>query len=841
MKIDNIKGKINPQGNISHPKLLIVESPSKVKTIGSYFKVQDNMRVLATYGHLRSLPSKPDSINFGKENIEFSWVVNKANITSTLLQAIHQCEEIILATDCDREGEAISWHVVNLMKENNIYENKIVHRITFQEITPKSIKNALEHKKDINMNLVNAYLARLTKDYSCGFGITEKMWAKLRCGYSSAGRVQSPTLEIIRQREEEIRHFLQKNFYSISCWLHNVQCVKVLIDEGELWRINEEKVDQDCIPTLEEAEKISKKLIELEDFLITESEIKRTKSKKVDPLKTSTLQQICNSRLHFDGKRTMSIAQSLYEGVNIDNNMVGLITYMRTDSTYLNPDFIKEAQEYINDNYGEKYVEKNLIQSKKAKNAQEAHEAIRPTNIKYVPEKIRQYLSHEQFQLYEIIWNSALSSLISPAEYANLNVILQNKIGPNNLDKNQERQIFSIKKNFKSLIFDGHLCLDGKSQQKEQVQNLEELQKLYKIGTVFKIDKTMEIHHKTMPPARYNSGSLVKRMEEMGLGRPSTYAPTVEMLLKYQYCTVNTQAFTLNAKGAIVSLFLQKYFPRFLKVEATNIMENVLDEIANGEKDWELEVRNFEKDLRNNINEVHSMSSFDVLNQMHNVFFSTFNLERKCSKCEKNELILAIRMNLFVKCLSCDANFTLDTVVGGVVNYPIDKIYTIKKSIYGPYLENSETRKNTAIPMFIELEKINSEMAKWLDQLPKEIEEGALLKVGKYGFYMEKGEKKIPISEKSLEVIMNYPKNRLMDIMASEPKKASGGKGQYGAKNKSYTTAQSKYPTIIKKTAVGSVKPLTSTKKLKDMPSTVQSTKAATAVKIKVSRAKKII
>ena len=514
----------------SHKTLLIVESPSKVKTIGSYFKPSENVQVTSTYGHLRSLPSKPNAISFDK-GVEFQWIVNKQNILDGLMKMITGSHEIVLATDCDREGEAISWHVIQLMKEKNI-TNKIINRITFQEITPDSIRKALTNKRDININLVNGYLARLTEDYSCGFGITEKMWKKLRCGYSSAGRVQSPTLELIRQREEAIRQFVSKTFYSMDGWFHDDE--KNSIEEASLTLWKGEKITQDTIPDEETAQEIQKVIENNKNFTIIKSEIKKTKSRKPDPLKTSSLQQMANSKLGYEGKKTMLIAQSLYEGINIKDKITGLITYMRTDSTFLNEDFIKETKEYIGDKYGKDYVDSEKLKTKKGKNAQEAHEAIRPTNIHYHPEEIKNYLTKEQYNLYTIIWNSTVGSLMAPAEYANLNVILQNN------DKSIE-----FKKTFKSLIFDGNLVLDPKKISGPNY-NLSDLKNIYKEKNQFYVNKLVYNEHKTTPPGRYNSGSLVEEMENLGLGRPSTYAPTLDSLDKYKYFNKQNNAFILK-------------------------------------------------------------------------------------------------------------------------------------------------------------------------------------------------------------------------------------------------------------------------------------------------------
>jgi DNA topoisomerase-1 len=736
--------------NKNHKTLLIVESPSKVKTIGSYFKPSENIEVTATYGHLRSLPSKPNAITFTPE-IKYNWIVNKENILKNLMKFIKNNQEIILATDCDREGEAISWHVIQMMKENNI-NDKIIHRIRFQEITPESIKKALQNKTDININLVYSYLARLTEDYSCGFSITEKMWKKLRCGYSSAGRVQSPTLELIRSREEVIRNFVPKIFYSIDAWLYDQN--KNVIEEGSLIIWQKEKINQDTIPNEEKAQEIQKFLLKNPNFIINKSEIKKTKSRKPDPLKTSSLQQIANSRLGFDGKRTMSIAQSLYEGIKVQEKISGLITYMRTDSTFLNEDFVKTAQQYIENKYGKDYVDSQKLVSKKNKNSQEAHEAIRPTNIQYHPDEIKDSLTNEQYLVYSLIWNNTVGALMSPAEYANLNVNLINQDGS-----------CEIKKTFKSLVFDGNLILDNKKNINNF--NLNDLKNIFKVNNDFVIEKVVYNQHKTMAPGRYNSGSLVEEMESLGLGRPSTYAPTLETLDKYKYFEKQNNTFVLNPKGAVVSLFLQKYFSRFLKSQSTALMEDNLDKIANGEKSWEKIVKDFIDNLNNNINEVETIENNIILNCLVDDIFKTFNLPKECKKCQSNQIILAVKVNLFFKCLKCNHNVPLD----GLLNDSIDETvgdYSLKTSIYGHYLINNTTKKNITIPKNIDPLTLTPEDMVWLDNLPLIVEDNLFFKIGPYSFYLQKDDIKVTIYEKSLEVLKNFTKEHLKNLFESK-------------------------------------------------------------------------
>jgi DNA topoisomerase-1 len=735
----------------SHKTLLIVESPSKVKTIGSYFKPSENIQVTATYGHLRSLPSKPKAIEFSDE-IKFQWIVNKQNILDGLVKMINGCQEIVLATDCDREGEAISWHVLQVMKEKNI-DNKIINRITFQEITPESIRKALSKKRDININLVHGYLARLTEDYSCGFNITEKMWRKLRCGYSSAGRVQSPTLELIRHREEAIRQFIPKIFYSVDGWFNDDN--KNIIEEAALTLWKGEKINQDTIPDETTAQEIKKTIEDIKNFSIIKSEIKKTKSRKPDPLKTSSLQQIANSRLGYDGKKTMMIAQSLYEGVSIQDKITGLITYMRTDSTFLNEDFIKQTQEYIHDKYGKDYVDSEKLKAKKSKNAQEAHEAIRPTTISYHPEEIKNYLTKEQHNLYSLIWNTTVGCLMSPAEYANLNVIVQN-----------DNKDIEFKKTFKSLIFDGNLILDPKKISGPNY-NLSDLKNIYKEKKEFYVNKILYNEHKTMAPPRYNSGSLVEEMESLGLGRPSTYAPTLDSLDKYKYFNKQNNAFVLTPKGAIVSLFLQKYFPRFLKSQSTVMMEDDLDAIAEGEKQWTQVVNDFIKNLTNNTQEVDEITMGSILETLGPELFKTFNLTNECKKCKNNSVILAVKMNLFFKCLKCNDNVPLDNLLNENIEENVGEKYTIKNSIYGIYITNNETKKNISIPIFIDYKNLKEEDMVWLDGLPLKIQDNIHLKVGKYGFFIEKDELKIPIAEKSLEVIKSYSSDDVLKIISN--------------------------------------------------------------------------
>ena len=742
---------------MAHKTLLIVESPSKVKTIGSYFKPAENIKVTATYGHLRSLPSKPNAIDF-KDDINFQWVVNKQNILDSLLKMIKDSDEIVLATDCDREGEAISWHVTQLMKEKKL-DNKIINRITFQEITPASIRKALDNKRQININLVNGYLARLTEDYSCGFNITEKMWRKLRCGYSSAGRVQSPTLELIRAREEAIRKFIPKIFYSVDTWLNDDN--KNIIEEAALYLWKGEKITQDTIPDEEAAQEIQKIITGIKNFIITKSEIKKTKSRKPDPLKTSSLQQMANSRLNFDGKKTMMVAQSLYEGVNIQDKITGLITYMRTDSTFLNEDFIKTAQEYIEKKYGKEYVDSEKLKSKKAKNAQEAHEAIRPTYIEHHPDEIKSYLTKDQHSLYSLIWNTTVGCIMSTAEYANLNVVLDNE--------NAKENHIQLKKTFKSLIFDGNLILDAKKAPGNNY-NLDQLKTVYKEKNLFYINKVTYTEHKTMAPPRYNSGSLVEEMETLGLGRPSTYAPTMDSLDKYKYFSKTNNAFILTPKGATVSLFLQNYFPRFLKSESTVLMEEDLDAIANGEKAWDQVVKQFIGDLTNNTSEVDKETTMNILETVGPKIFQTFNVTNECKKCNKPAMVLAVKMNLFFKCTSCNDNVPLDNLLNENIEENVGEKYTIKNSIYGVYIANNEAKKNISFPMFLDYKAFTFDDLEWFNTLPMEVDKGLFLKATKYGFYLEKGEVKIPLGEKSLPIVQSFGKEQLMEIFETKSK-----------------------------------------------------------------------
>jgi DNA topoisomerase-1 len=744
---------------MAHKTLLIVESPSKVKTIGSYFKPEENVQVTATYGHLRSLPSKPNAIDFAN-GINFQWVVNKQNIFDGLIKMIKSAQEIVLATDCDREGEAISWHVTQLMKEKNI-QDKIIHRITFQEITPASIRKALDNKRQININLVNGYLARLTEDYSCGFNITEKMWKKLRCGYSSAGRVQSPTLELIRAREEAIRKFIPKIFYSVDAWLTDDN--KNTIEEAGLTLWHGEKITQDTIPNEETAKIMEKTIQSLKDFIITKSEIKKTKSRKPEPLKTSSLQQMANSRLSFDGKKTMMVAQSLYEGVNIQDKITGLITYMRTDSTFLNEDFIKTTQDYIAKKYGKDYVDSEKLKAKKSKNAQEAHEAIRPTNVEYHPDEIKKYLTKEQHSLYSLIWNATVGSIMAPAEYANLNVIL---------DNNTQNNHVQLKKTFKSLIFEGNLILDAKKTGGSNY-NLDQLKLVYKEKNIFHVNKVTYTEHKTMAPPRYNSGSLVEEMETLGLGRPSTYAPTMDSLDKYKYFSKNNNAFVLTPKGATVSLFLQNYFPRFLKSESTVMMEEDLDAIANGEKQWDQVVQKFITDLNNNTEEVGQATTMNILETVGPKIFTTFNITNECKKCQKPAVVLAVKMNLFFKCTACNDNVPLDNLLNENIEQNVGEKYTIKNSIYGVYIANNETKKNISFPIFLDYKAFTLDDLEWFNTLPLEVDTGLFLKATKYGFYLEKGEIKVPLGEKSLAIVQSLSKDHMINLFEEKSQQPS--------------------------------------------------------------------
>ncbi len=550
--------------------LVIVESPAKVKTIKKFLGA--NYEVAASNGHVRDLPKS--QLGFSpEEDFEPKYITirGKGEILANLRKEVKKAEKVYLATDPDREGEAISWHLYYALK----LENKKVYRITFNEITKTAVKEALKHPREIDMNLVDAQQVRRVLDRMVGYRISPVLWAKVKRGLS-AGRVQSVALRIICDREEEISDFIPEEFWTLDAYLKVPGEKKPLVakyyghgDKKET--IRDEKQLREILKRLEGA-----------SYKITDRKTGERIKKAPLPFTTSTLQQEASKTLNFSTQKTMRLAQQLYEGIDIKGNgTVGVITYLRTDSTRVSEEADSSARQYIEKTYGNAYIAEAVSEKKSSRKIQDAHEAIRPTDITRTPQDLKDSLSKEQFRLYQLIWKRFAASRMAEAVYETTSV---------KIEAAGER--FSVAAS--KLKFDGFLSVYVQEDEKEETAVLSgSLDK----DTELTLQELAEKQHFTQPPAHYTEASLVRALEELGIGRPSTYAPTITTLLARRYIVKENKNIYVTEIGEVVNKMMLDAFPTIVDVNFTANMEALLDGVETGEVKWKTIIRNFYPDL----------------------------------------------------------------------------------------------------------------------------------------------------------------------------------------------------------------------------------------------------
>ena len=554
--------------------LVIVESPTKVKTIKKF--LGSNYVVMASNGHVRDLPKSQMGVDLEHDfEPKYITIRGKGEILAGLRKEVKKADKIYLATDPDREGEAISWHLMKALK----LEGKKVYRISFNEITKSAVKASLKNARDIDMDLVDAQQARRVLDRIVGYKISPVLWAKVKRGLS-AGRVQSVALRIIADREDEIAAFIPEEYWSLDANFKVKGEKKPLV--AKFYGTKDEKI------TIHNEEKMNKILAELEDAEYKVVDVKRGERSKKAPLPftTSTLQQEASKALNFATSKTMRIAQQLYEGVDIKGSgTVGLITYLRTDSTRISEEADANARAYVGKAYGEEYVAEAASEQKQkndGKNIQDAHEAIRPSDVTRVPAEIKESLTRDQFRLYQLIWKRFVASRMQPAKYETTSV----KIGADDY-----RFTVSASK----IIFEGFRLAYVESDEEKQSGNV----------MVKSIDKDSELtkesfdykQHFTQPPAHYTEASLVKTLEELGIGRPSTYAPTISTIIARRYVAKENKNLYMTELGEVVNNIMKQSFTSIVDVNFTAYMEGLLDMIAEGKVEWKSVISNFYPDL----------------------------------------------------------------------------------------------------------------------------------------------------------------------------------------------------------------------------------------------------
>lgn len=612
-------------------KLVIVESPSKAKTINKY--LGKDFKVLASYGHIRDLPSKNGSVEPDKDfEMHYETDADPKRLKE-LTSAAKDADEIILATDPDREGESISWHVLEVLREKKALPKGVkISRVVFNAITKNSVLEAMKKPREVDMDLVNAQQARRALDYLVGFTLSPVLWRKLP-GARSAGRVQSVALRLICDRESEIEQFNSEEFWDIRAVLSNKIVARLTQVEGK-------KLDKFDIPNEAAARKIEKKITGQKVSVkeITEKEVRRSPK---PPFITSTLQQEAARKLGFTAKRTMQMAQKLYEGVNADG---GLITYMRTDGVYVAPEAVKATRELVESKYGKKYLpEKERVYTSKAINSQEAHEAIRPTDVALLPEAAAKFLEADMAELYELIWKRMVASQMENA------VFDQTSIDFETPDK------YAIFRATGTVVkFDGYQKLYEEGNDDEEEEDEKRLPKVTKDES-FGITEVKPEQHFTEPPPRYSEASLVKKLEEMGIGRPSTYASIISVLQDRQYVKLDKKRFLPEDRGRIVTVFLANFFSKYVEFDYTSKLEKELDEVSEGRMEWKQVLRDFWGDFNNKIGEAMGLKIQEVLERLNEALEKhVFPNGRKCPKCADG--ILGIRLSKFGSFIGC-ANY----------------------------------------------------------------------------------------------------------------------------------------------------------------------------------------
>jgi DNA topoisomerase I len=561
-------------------KLLIVESPAKVKTIGKV--LGRDYTVMASYGHVRDLPGKDGSIDVDNDfAMRYEVIERNAKYVDQIAKAAKEVDEILLATDLDREGEAISWHIAEILRAKKLTKDKPMQRVTFSEITPKAIREAIAHPRPLSMNLVNAQQARRALDYLVGFNVSKVLWRKV-AGASSAGRVQSPALRMIVEREEEIERFIPQEYWTIEAGLNQNGGVF----NAKLSHYQNEKLAQFDLNQADSANAARATLLghamrqggtppkgPLGALKVTDIQRKDRQRRAAAPFTTSTLQQEASRKLNFGAQRTMRTAQSLYEGVATSEGQVGLITYMRTDSVNLSNDALADIRATISSIYGPSLLPAAPVEYKnKSKNAQEAHEAIRPSSAARTPESVRKYLKDDEFRLYELIWKRTIACQMKPAILNTVSVDLE--CGRGNIFRASGSTV--IEAGFLTVYEEGR---DVKSEDDES-----NMLPVLTIGDLVPLETLDADQHFTEPPPRFSEATLVKQMEEIGIGRPSTYASIIQVLLARDYVTLENKRFYPTDVGRVLIRFLSSSFADYVDYEFTARLEDELDEIALGEK-----------------------------------------------------------------------------------------------------------------------------------------------------------------------------------------------------------------------------------------------------------------
>ena len=785
-------------------KLVVVESPAKAKTINKY--LGSDYKVLASYGHIRDLPSKDGSVDPDNDfamTWEFSPVGKKH--LNDIIAALKDCDTLILASDPDREGEAIAWHILEELKEKKKLNGKKIERVVFHEITKSAVKEGIENPREIDQDLVSAYMARRALDYLVGFNLSPILWRKLP-GSKSAGRVQSVALRLICDRENEIDKFKAEEYWTIDVDLLTTQKAEMLT---HLINLDGKKLDKFTINSEEKA-LAAKAKIEAQNFAISNVERKKASRYPAPPFTTSTLQQEAARKLRFSAKKTMQVAQKLYEA--------GIITYMRTDAVNLSKEAIKACREAIEKYFGASYLPKTAKEYKnKTKNAQEAHEAIRPSDVMNTPKKMELKLDSDAYKLYELIWKRTVACQMNPA-------ILDRVV----VDAKSADGKILLRANGQVIQFDGFLKLYQES--KDDSDDDDENAILPNVETGESVEKKeiKPAQHFTTPPPRFTEASLVKKLEELGIGRPSTYANIIAVLQERKYVKVEKLRFIPEDRGRIVTVFLENFFKKYVEYDFTAQMEEFLDDVSAGAMQWKKLLAGFWAKFIKNIDEVKPLQLTEVINKVDEALSAHLFPPREdgsdpriCPKCGKGRL--SIKFGKFGAFLGCSnypecsytkpltdtkeeeeeaANASAQKLASGedkILCQMNEQNVYLRKGPYGYYVQlgdasgNTEKPKRCSLPKFVKPEELTAEQAQILLSLPRDLGNGIEANIGKFGQYIKQGTKSKSLSgednifnitsERAEELLKNAVAKPEPTVLAQHPTTKEDitlNKGRYG-------------------------------------------------------------
>ncbi|HEY1363764.1 MAG TPA: type I DNA topoisomerase [Xanthobacteraceae bacterium] len=779
--------------------IVVVESPAKAKAINKY--LGSGYEVLASFGHVRDLPAKDGSVD-PDHDFRMIWEVDDKSQKrlNDIARAVKGASKLILATDPDREGEAISWHVLEVLKQKNALRKLPVERVVFNAITRQAVLDAMRHPRKIDGALVDAYLARRALDYLVGFTLSPVLWRKLP-GARSAGRVQSVALRLVCDRELEIEKFVPREYWSLVATLATPRGDEF---EARLVGADGEKIQRLDVGSGAEAEAF-RQALERAAFTVANVEARPARRNPPPPFTTSTLQQEASRKFGFAPSHTMRIAQRLYEGVDIEGDTVGLITYMRTDGVDIAPEAISAARRLIGTDYGERYLPAAARRYQtRAKNAQEAHEAIRPTDPARRPRELKRFLNAEQARLYELVWQRMMASQMESAELERTTADITAAVAE------PRRRLIELRATGTVVKFDGFLTLyhedDDEPSEDEESRRLPEMRAGERLAKR-RIDASQ---HFTEPPPRYSEASLVKRMEELGIGRPSTYASILQVLRDRGYVRLERKRLLPEDKGRVLTAFLESFFARYVEYGFTADLEEQLDRISNNEIAWRDLLRDFWREFTAAVGDIKELRVAEVIDALDEMLAPHLfppradgSDPRKCPSCASGRLSLKLgKFGGFIGCTNYpECRYTRQLAPGNGGNGADSGLrklgedpatgleVTLRSGRFGPYVQLGEAvdgqkPKRAGVPKGVSPDDVGLERALGLLSLPREVgrhpEDGApiLAGIGRFGPYVQHGKTYANLTPD--EDVLSVGLNRAVALIG-EKRDGGGRRTRFGA------------------------------------------------------------